>query len=175
MTPVDRFAQAASAYCSWCNGQPDDATEAVTDAVVATQTRAAFVHLAELIRLALDLRQPESADLDRDFRVDHEEWEQVYTHVVTPFGLYGTVLDPLSASGSEFQNALGDLGDDLADIYRDLKEGLLAYEADLPANAEWAWRESFDSHWGQHATEALSALYEWFRQDLDRWGSRGAR
>ena len=55
----------------------------------------------------------------------------------------------------------GSLSDDLADIWRDLKLGLLAMEsdaADRSADIAWHWRFSFESHWAQHAAGAIGGL-----------------
>jgi Domain of unknown function (DUF5063) len=51
--------------------------------------------------------------------------------------------------------------DDLADIWRDLKEGLDVLTnrtASAEVDAIWHWRFSFESHWGRHARSAITAL-----------------
>jgi hypothetical protein len=55
-----------------------------------------------------------------------------------------------------------DLADDLADIWRDVKSGLLLYRSENPAAASWEWRFHFKAHWGRHATGAMHALQAWF-------------
>lgn len=53
------------------------------------------------------------------------------------------------------------LADDIADIYRDLKEGLVLMEKPNGAeNAVWEWRFGFGSHWGHHALSALKAIHD---------------
>ena len=53
------------------------------------------------------------------------------------------------------------LADDIADIYRDLKEGLVLSETHQapPENIIWNWRVLFYSHWGKHAMDALLAIH----------------
>ena len=53
------------------------------------------------------------------------------------------------------------LADDLADIYRDVKNGLVAEQAGAaarPNDVLWTWRFAFESHWATHAADALRAL-----------------
>src|SRR5216110_1553428 len=48
-----------------------------------------------------------------------------------------------------------------ADIYRDVKNGLLAEQAVAaarPNDVLWTWRFDFESHWATHAADALRAL-----------------
>lgn len=55
----------------------------------------------------------------------------------------------------------GVLADDIADIYVDLKRDLWLAEAGLPLNeVVWDTCLSFQSHWGQHLTAALKAIYD---------------
>lgn len=76
-----------------------------------------------------------------------------------PFNYYATLCDPREICNSEV--TMGDLADDLADIWRDLKRGLGLYEMGRHTAAAWDWRYSFRSHWARHATSALEALYRW--------------
>jgi Domain of unknown function (DUF5063) len=54
----------------------------------------------------------------------------------------------------------GSLADDLADIYRDLKKGLILSEKTSAEDALWNWRLHFDFHWGNHAMSALKAIQD---------------
>lgn len=68
-------------------------------------------------------------------------------------------LDPLDVGSSE--TSLGDLADDLADIWRDVKSGLELFDADEVEAAAFEWHHSFTIHWGSHAANALSILQHW--------------
>jgi hypothetical protein len=72
------------------------------------------------------------------------------------FALPDDGLSDLTAEGFK---AKGDLNDDVADIYRDLAEGLFIAHYVSWNEAERYWRHSFRYHWGAHATSALRALY----------------
>jgi hypothetical protein len=67
----------------------------------------------------------------------------------------------MAAYGDGAQEAVMlSLGDDLVDICRDLKRGLLALDAGaLGEDVTWEWRFGFYTHWGRHATEALRVLH----------------
>ncbi|HZL27638.1 MAG TPA: DUF5063 domain-containing protein [Acidobacteriaceae bacterium] len=57
----------------------------------------------------------------------------------------------------------GSLVDDLSDIWWDIKPGLNLLERksdDWAPEVFWDWKESFQTHWGRHAIEALRALHE---------------
>jgi hypothetical protein len=72
---------------------------------------------------------------------------------------YWTVFNPIT----ENETVVGDLLDDLGDIHKDLRRGLVLWDRGTPefqADAAWRWRFSFGTHWGKHALEALTALHQ---------------
>jgi len=74
------------------------------------------------------------------------------------YNRYWQVSDPFE--GEEPVVAL--LGEDLADMYGDLKRGLIAFDKGLEhdtVEAAWHWRFSFGNHWGRHLVSALRALH----------------
>ncbi len=69
---------------------------------------------------------------------------------------YWEVFDPYELA----EPVGGHLDDDLLDVYFDVKRGLTLWEDPMPkVAAVWAWRFQFDSHWGDHAIDALRALH----------------
>ena len=70
---------------------------------------------------------------------------------------YREVFDPYS--DPDDAEVIGDLLDDFSDIFRELNAGLREWHAGNPGSALWNWRFSFESHWGEHATSALRALF----------------
>ena len=57
---------------------------------------------------------------------------------------------------------MGDVADDLCDIYRDILPGLRYWEAggeEGHAAVVWEWRFGFITHWGRHAIAALGLLH----------------
>ncbi|WP_078118517.1 DUF5063 domain-containing protein [Thiosocius teredinicola] len=72
------------------------------------------------------------------------------------FNYYRMVGDPEQIPGQE--PVVGDLADDLRDIYVDLKSGLSVFDAGCEAQAEDEWRITFYLHWGQHAANVIFVL-----------------
>jgi hypothetical protein len=75
-----------------------------------------------------------------------------------PFNFYSECFNPLVVPAEE--PVIADFADDLADIWRDVKPGLLLFRAGDRAAGHW--RFHFDVHWGHHATAAMYALQAWF-------------
>jgi hypothetical protein len=71
------------------------------------------------------------------------------------FESYWEVFDPYKLD----QPVAGSLSDDLLDVYRDVRRGLALWESPHDAAAIWEWRFSLESHWGDHAVDALRALH----------------
>jgi len=107
------------------------------------------------------------ADVDtlETFAVSREEWEACYRRLGETLGAdrwyaapTARIGDPTAAS----EVAVGDLADDLADIYRDIMPGLRCWDTDRGvglAEVVWEWRFSFLTHWGQHAVAGLWILH----------------
>jgi Domain of unknown function (DUF5063) len=93
--------------------------------------------------------------------LSEQEWGKLYNFLKEKLGdwdLYHQVFDPTEDSEAIF----GTLADDIADIYRDLKHGLVFREThqSLPdEDAIWTWHLLFYSHWGDHAMHALLAIH----------------
>ncbi|HEY4179503.1 MAG TPA: DUF5063 domain-containing protein [Kofleriaceae bacterium] len=75
---------------------------------------------------------------------------------------YWEVFDPYVGDAP----VAGSLSDDVLDIYRDLQRGLTLWDHDAAANSDafklcaiWEWRFHFETHWGDHAIDALRALH----------------
>ena len=145
--PVARFAQVAERFCAWVESEPQ---------VAEWESENAIRFLLELTARALDL--PE-ADVEDDLdtpRPDDAAYAEVRQRfAVLPAGLYATA-DPEDVAGET--HLVGDVLDDLADVWRDVHHGLDAYRAGRRDEACWNWRFSFRSHWGEHAVEALRVL-----------------
>lgn len=152
MNPVDRFADLAKHFCAWAEHEP-----AGTE---AEETRAVLQMVAELYAAALTLPEGEAPEGEGESTAQ-EEWLRIYRRCASlPIDMYDSVLDPLELVDAA--TGVGSIGDDLADIHRDLRRGLHWYEEGRAANAAWDWSFHFRVHWGRHATGALSALHAWW-------------
>jgi hypothetical protein len=120
--------------------------------------------LAQLIAGVLRLpgvHRPGPAPPKRDFLTT---WQPVIESLADWLGEhrhYWAVFDPTTPPKDE--PTMGDLADDLTDIYCDLRRGLDAWDAaDATTRLEivWTWRFGYESHWGHHAVDALRTIYE---------------
>ena len=119
--------------------------------------------LPKLIDQAIEMPDVEGSDRQQQKsspKVRYAEWEQLYNSLKEKLGdwdLYHQVFDPTHDN----EAIVGTLADDIADIFDDLKEGLVFIEAAQanPEEAIWTWRLLFYSHWGKHAMDALLAIH----------------
>jgi hypothetical protein len=149
---IENFAEAANRFCSWIEsgGAAKDRTGLE-----------ASKHLSTLYSLALQLPgvDEEAIRYPPDIgEIDKTRLETSKTLInAFPFQYYREVFHAL---GVPEDPVLGDICDDLFDIYKDLKEGLAVFsEGDEPL-AVWHWGSTFGIHWGRHAVSALKALYD---------------
>jgi len=100
---------------------------------------------------------------DFDARVPDDQIKETMKRLDGNIGkgrFYWDVFDPTDEKDTE--PVCFDLVDDLVDIYRDVKRGLLIYDLN-PLEAKehglWQLKFSFETHWGQHCIDALRALH----------------
>ena len=129
-------------------------------------TRAALAHelvaaLSSLVSAAARLPdvEPSSVELpDAPSQEDTRERFAAVQHALGEWDAYWTSLGP-SGDGAD-EAAMLPLSDDLVDVWRDVKRGLLALDAGCRVDdVLWEWRFAYWTHWGRHATEALRALH----------------
>ena len=101
-----------------------------------------------------------------DFEVTDKEWKRIYDKIASLFKekrYYREYFDPSEPIDSEVEPVIGDIADDLSDIYRDIKPGLRAWDK-LPESSipivifNWI-NPNFGSHWGEHALSAMRVLH----------------
>jgi hypothetical protein len=110
--------------------------------------------------VALPDAENDSDDLPVD-RLTYEVWRMnffPFAQALSAHGFYFKVW-PFTESKRKPKVVGGTLSDDLGDIYRDVKEGLLLLAGGLPDDALWHWRFNFWSHWGEHAVDALGVIH----------------
>ncbi len=92
--------------------------------------------------------------------ITYDDWKRIHARFASmPFQYYESRQDPFDLGDHEHE--VGDLADDLADIWRDLKRGLELYDSNERVTAAAEWKFGFEAHWGRHATAALYALHCW--------------
>jgi hypothetical protein len=108
----------------------------------------------------------EDKDLPANFKLTNDDWHALYRHLQAVLGNdahYVAFFNPVQADPLKDRPTQGDLADDLADIYRDLKPGLTAWNTGDDAflhHILFDWLEiGYRHHWGRHAVDALRALH----------------
>lgn len=146
---TEYFLESVREYCSWAESEPKTETEEV---------KVAIRLLADLYSGVLVLSNNGPGNNVVAKSITKEEWNKIYIRFgALPFNYYHEFFSPYKLV--EEDPVIGDLADDLADIYRDVKNGLLLYEQGHVTEALWRWSQSFSLHWGRHATSALHALH----------------
>ncbi len=158
---VIAFKGAADSFCALLERQPTNAETWVESMLAATARL--YASAQTLPKVSLD----GEADVDPPGNVSHDEWRRVFEMVAAVLGgqrYYWAFFDPSEPRNSQkAESVCGDLADDLADIYRDIKPGLREWETgrdECLQRAVFDWRvASFDDHWGIHAVSAMRALH----------------
>jgi hypothetical protein len=159
---LEEFANEARRFVHWAAGKTDEPME-----VGAALRRIVALYFAAL---HLPVPYPDSVSTRREeSRVDQDEWNLIYARASTlPFKNYGEVFNPISVPPEE--PSVGDIADDIADIYRDVASGLRLYEGGNAVDARWEWSFNFQYHWGRHACSAIRALHCYLAEtDVDRF------
>ncbi|MGH6627326.1 MAG: DUF5063 domain-containing protein [Burkholderiaceae bacterium] len=147
-----RFSEEARRFIDWADGSASH--QKLTAAV-------ALRRVVTLYAAALALPQPWSegvSDAGAAEAVLAERLQAVRTRAAA-FALqhYSEIFSPLVQPLEP--PVVGDLADDLVDIYRDVAVGLCLYEAGGIDDAIWQWGFKFQTHWGEHASSAIRALH----------------
>jgi hypothetical protein len=158
MTPpqVHEFAKLVTVFREWVFHSKSDGSDAAMEAVK---------HLLDLYRAALELPMSAPASGKKTPEVEHAEWRVVVQNIGKrlPVGYYGEIFNPLQVPSEE--PVIGDVSDDIGDIYRDLVNGLLAYEQGEIDEAIWRWKFALRNHWGNHATSTIRTLHWWLAEN----------
>ncbi|MCU1509464.1 MAG: hypothetical protein JWQ12_1729 [Glaciihabitans sp.] len=90
-----------------------------------------------------------------------EDWDNYWTTINAyrlddATGLPDPELDTFEEKAANLS-----LADALADIWRDLRNGLDSLSRGVsPEEVTWDWRFTFKTHWGSHAVDALRAIHQ---------------
>jgi hypothetical protein len=104
-------------------------------------------------------------DHEKEFneKLSKEEFEKIVNSISEKIGenrYYWEVFDPTNDKATEA--TCGDLVDDICDIYKDLKYGLMIFDLGTSASQEdavWNFKFGFEKHWGRHAICALKTIH----------------
>lgn len=169
---LDRFAALAAEFCVLIESRADKGPQELL--------RTAHRLMAELYATVLHLPVPPSSEAEESIEDDdealarwteslaapdpddigHDAWRALFDSLQQSLGdrrWYRQFFDPYDESPESEVRA--NLADDLADIYRDLTNGLRKWDRGERREAHETWRYTFEAHWGRHASGAMMALY----------------
>ncbi|MGA2003288.1 MAG: DUF5063 domain-containing protein [Terriglobales bacterium] len=156
-TAFREFGLVASEFCSVV-----DSTPALDRVVLLSRLYEILPRLVHqgVALPSISVNETNAAREIRQTRLNKAEWGGLYELLKAKLGewdLYWEVFDPTKDS----EAIRGSLADDIADVYRDIKEGLGCQDLDLAlqGDAIWEWRVGFYSHWGKHAIDALRTIH----------------
>ena len=154
MNELQSFYQLASDFCKFL--QNEIQSEETLDTLIS--------FLMRLYLSALALPQPV---LEKE-KPQHKRTAPVEIRFQTDMPTcYREVFDPFEKESPIYC----DLKDDLADIARDLQNGIAAYESGLVGRASFTWRDGSEFHWGNHAVDAIRVLHAMRRnRTVKTWG-----
>jgi hypothetical protein len=158
---IARFRDVAADYLACIDAAGDQGADRTM--------RTAAAILGGLYAAAINLPQVEhEVDDVSDGTEPGDAWEALYRRLGDAgVGTYYWQLDPFLGDRPG-EEGVGDLADDLADIYLDLRRGFAILDAGASINdAVWDWRFSFESHWGQHAVDALRVIHALLNGERD--------
>ncbi len=157
---MDTIISTAREFCAWCKSKPDSKPK---------EAQKALSLLARLYSQALELEAPKDFDSDIEAGgVGDDEWKMIFERAgALPFNYYSMVFNPFVVPPEE--PVVGDLADDIADVYRDLSAGIAAFDNGQQAEAQWELYFSFHSHWGRHASSAIAVLHCWRVDSHELW------
>ena len=144
---IEEFSKIAQEYCTWVETKESKANDAFY----------AQILLSKLYCWGIQLPDCETTDeFENDSIPLHDHSEVVKLFSDFPVSYYSQVFNAEIIPSEE--PCIGDVIDDLADIYKDLKDGLWYLENTSTVDAVFQWRFSLGVHWARHALGAMYAM-----------------
>lgn len=150
-----QFLQEARVYCKYIEEEKETGNNFL---------KTIRFHLLNLYQYILKVH---SIDIEYDYNspgISNEEYKRIESLISPriPVDYYFEVFDPLDMEKHE--PVCGSLIDDLSDIYRDIKDSINDYDTgkiEAIEDAVFNFKESFESHWGNHLVSALKTIH-WY-------------
>ena len=157
---IDEFVETAGHYCSLIEGHRQYPVREFLKRVRKL--------LPVLYSQALRLPDVESTH-DKNYRdITHEQWREMFDRLrefLGPLDQYWVIFDPIMKDVED--PVVSSLSDDLADIWRDLRNGLMHWDSVAGSpDIVWEWHFSFHGHWSDHAVDALRSI-NWLTEYYD--------
>jgi len=163
---AQRFGAEAQRFVEWA--EDAEAPEPMSAPV-------ALRRVVALYSAALELPQPwsEGASIRRDgeLQLAHRLARVRERAAAIALQHYSEIFSPHLPQD---EPVVGDLADDLVEIYRDVATGLHLHRIGRIDDALWEWGFNFQVHWGEHASSAIRALHCYLsREDPSGLSSSG--
>jgi hypothetical protein len=130
--------------------------------------------LPALYNAALQLPNVSAVTSKNQHSLTNDDFTEIYRRIDRYLGGTSVPQDWELLMGTERTDTRGGwLADDLGDIWRDLKEGLLLLDGGGVEDAIWEWRFSFWHHWGQHLVGALHVIHSLWGESSDTYEFQG--
>ena len=157
---IDQFVELVRKYLALIDGLPNLAPrEFLLECAIL---------LPQIYSLSHQLPDVELPD-DDSTEENEEEVESPMgkiTKLLGKYDLYSTVFDPITDADALKTT----MSDDLSDIYRDLKRGLIKYDTGEEQDrreAIWEWKFNMEIHWGEHVVGVLRPIQSLVYYHLD--------
>jgi len=148
---IEAFVENARVFCDWLESDRHDI-------LTVRQTLLALLQGVP----SLTATGTDDVDVDNIPRRGHDGWLiDVARLRDLPLQYYRVAFDPFALDDES--TVVGDVCDDLADIYGELWHGLQAFDSGATIYAVNHWRDSYRFHWGMHATWAITAIDSYLR------------
>lgn len=122
--------------------------------------------LLELYSNGLNLQTIElDSNIEFEEKLDNKEFETIKKQTSELLGenqCYWTIFDPTENVFGNESPVMGDLLDDVMDIYKDIKYQLMIFDLNTDEsieNAVWAMKFDFWHHWSNHAIDAIRTIH----------------
>ncbi|QDU77774.1 hypothetical protein Pan97_48530 [Bremerella volcania] len=157
LEPIDEFVETATQFCHLVE---DHESEPLDRFIRKLQQFLPLMYY-QAVKLP-DVGSRSEPSYQRE--ITHDQWQSLFGRLVQYLGVhdqYWIVHDVDLVADDVPEAILSSLADDVTDIWRDLKNGLLYWEAaDEPLRREliWQWRFHFYGHWSDHVIDAMRAV-----------------
>lgn len=154
-----RLIYAINRFLEWANRTPLDPTQ---------EAWTALDLVTDLYCCARRINVNKCGEILEGYSVDDRKWQEIFDRFSgLPFQIYSHLINPLAIPPESPVVGCGCIADDLADIYRDVQEGMNLYQSGHRIEALWHWHFYFHHHWGAHAVWAMSVLHEFCTDNPD--------
>jgi len=154
---LQAFAAEARKYCTWAvNIEEGHQGSANALRRIVALYQAAF----QLPPVSVEGTQDDPLEV-----VDTDERARVRVACARlPLQYYSEQFDPLKVPSTE-DPTIGDIANDIADIFDDVRRGLWYFDCGRVPDAAWEWAFGFQSHWGRHAACAIRTLHAYLAEN----------